>query len=352
MISVIIPAGPNEKIENINRTIDSLRSNASSVLEFIVVADGWEPKGVDSQARIHSFATNKGERETLNKGVELANGSHVLRIDAHCSMSNDWDVEFLKHCKDNTICVSTLDALDETTWEGRGHAYRFVYININGEEKWWGGYKENKDVDAEPTMSFTGCGWLCNRDFYLNHLYSDVSLSKWGSIGPEMSLRTEKAGGSVLLCKKVKCGHVFTTNPKGYPVSEVAKTRLKLLAKYAKYLYAAAKRFNAPGWENITEDYIVNYRNYFMYETTIDRKETTETRDSSGNVIKKVIKYYQPVPYKGAENPDDPEVGKRLTQDAPVVQIRIADWGVQGWHYTTLNKKEDIELWLFENAPV
>jgi glycosyltransferase involved in cell wall biosynthesis len=350
LISVIIPSGPNEKIENINRTILSLRENSLSKLEFIVIADGWSPVGIDKDAIVYCFEENMGERVTLNKGAEIASGSHMLRIDAHCSMSKGWDLELLKHCKCDTICVSRIDAMNETTWKRLGHDYRFVYINTSGEEKWWGSYEENGDLEAEPTFSFTGCGWLCNKDFYLKHLKSDVNLAKWGSIGPEMTLKCEVAGGTIMLCKKVVCGHVFTTNSSGYPISEVAKVRKKLLAKYSKYLYRLAKKFNAPGWEDITEDYILNYERNFMYRTDVSKKVEQEVKNADGKVIKKIIKEYKPVHYNGKENPDIPEIGKKIAKDAEIKRIKIAELNENNnWEFRVLETKNEIDMWLFEN---
>ena len=365
MISVLIPTGSSEKPQWIYNTVESVTQTAKEDIEVLVLLDGWENRNKIVEirqllkpfknVRILPSSDNKGERGTVNRGAAAARGKFIIKLDAHCSLSAGWDVALKEQCCEKYLLVCTLDALNAETWIPLGHRYERVYITPSGEEKWWPNHLDHLDAASTivPSMSLTGCGWFCRRDYFLEHLRYDETLGKWGCIGPEMSAKVEKSGGAIFIHRGVRCGHVFSTNPRGYPVSEVVRTRKAVLSKYSAAIWALAQRFsNIPGWKHVLDDYPTNWEAYFMYETTIDRKETTETRDSSGNVIKKVIKYYQPVPYKGAENPDDPEVGKRLTQDAPVVQIRIADWGVQGWHYTTLNKKEDIELWLFENAPV
>ena len=350
LISVILSVGENEKKENVSRTIDSLKENSTHDLEFIFLADGWVPENLPENFIIKSYPNKVGQRVHLNDGVELASGEYILRLDSHCSMSDGWDKELIKYCKDDTICVSAIDVLKEDTWELKNHNYSFVYINPNCEEKWWGKYEQNKDLDCEPTMGFTGCGWFCKRDFYLKSLRLNEEFSKWGCMGNELTLKAYKAGGSILLCKKVICGHVFQTNPKGYAVSEVAEIRKKLLSKYSKYLYQAAKKFNAPGWENITEDYILNYERNFMYKTKVNKKINMEVKDAEGNIVKKVIKEYKPTPYEGNENPDIPEVGERISKDAELVKIKIATLKEDGsWEFKVIDSKNDIDLWIFEN---
>ena len=59
----------------------------------------------------------------------------------------------------------------------------------------------------------------------------------------------------IILNKNIRCNHVFSTKLGGYSTAEMEETREKLLLRYSKYLYRSAKKFNAPGWEDITEDY-------------------------------------------------------------------------------------------------
>jgi hypothetical protein len=175
-------------------------------------------------------------------------------------------------------------------------------------------------------------------------------MSKWGCIGPELTAKIEKANSSIILNKNVMCRHLFNTNPSGYSISEVAETRKQILKRYSKYLYQAAKRFNAPGWENITEDYILNYERDFMYRTDVSKKVEQEVKDLDGKVIKKIIKEYKPVPYEGKENPDIPEVGARIAKDAEISKIKIAELDDKGtWKFSVLESKNEIDLWVFEN---
>jgi glycosyltransferase involved in cell wall biosynthesis len=350
-ISVIIPTGENEKVKNINRTIESLLENASTEVEIIILADGWSQKeGIDDRAKISPSKENYGERITVNRGVEEAIGDYVLRIDSHCSMSENWDKILLEQYKEETISLCSLDALDEESWSPLSHKYDFVYIDTSCEEKWWPNYKEDKSLSCEPSMSLTGCGWFCNRQFFLDELKFDESLSKWGCIGPEITVKIEKINSSIILNKNVVCAHVFSTKEGGYPVHEAMMTRVSILKEYSKYLYRAAKRFNAPGWENVDEKYIKEYEELFVYESDVNRKDEVETKDEDGNLIKKIIKIYYPVKYKGVENPDIPEVGQRVTIGAKLKKIKIATLNDHGdFDYETIEDEHEVKKWSFEN---
>lgn len=350
-IIVIIPTGENEKLKNINRTVESCIEQADSEVEVLVLADGWIPEGIHEQAKISLSPINLGERKTVNRGFKEAVGDYVLRIDSHCAMSKHWDSVLLGQYEEGTISLCVLDALDEDSWESLGHNYTFVYINPSCEEKWWGHYpKQNKELMCEASMSLTGCGWFSNKQFFLDHLQFDEDLSKWGCIGPELTAKIEKIDSSVMLNKNARCLHLFNTNASGYPISEVAKTRKQVLSRYAKYIYRSAKKFNAPGWEDITEDYIVNYERNFMYRTDVSKKVEQEVKNSDGKVIKKIIKEYKSVPYNGKENPDIPEIGAKIAKDAEIKKIKIAELNEDNnWEFSVIESKNDIDLWLFEN---
>jgi len=348
-VTVIIPTGKNEKINNINRTIKSVLNNSSMSVEILVLADGWEPDGINTNAKISSSCINIGERKTVNRGFKEAEGDYVLRIDAHCAMSKDWDKILLDQYKKNTISLCILDALDEETWGSLNHRYTFVYVNPSCEEKWWGDYPEGL-ITCEPTMSLTGCGWFCDKNLFLNKLQFDEDLSKWGCIGPELTAKIERINGSIILNKNVTCLHLFTTNSSGYPVAEVAKSRKQMLSRYARYIYKAAKRFNAPGWENINKDYITNYERNFMYETDVSKKDHIEVKNENGKVIKTVIKIYESVHYKGVEDPDIPEIGRKITKNAKLQKIKIATSNLDNkLNYEIIEGEQAINKWLFEN---
>lgn len=355
-VSVIIPVGRNEKESSYSRTIQSLINSSKEDIEILFLADGWKPKESLSclklpQVRVLPSSTSLGQRVQGNKGAALARGKYILRIDAHCKMSEGWDVKLKESCSDRTVLVCIIEPLNEETWKPKSGSYSFVYMTPSGKDKWWGSYhSKDNDQEVQPTMSLTGCGWFCKRDYYSKHIIADGTLGKWGGIGPEVALKVEASGGDLLLHKGVRCGHLFNTSSGGYPVTIATQTRKALLRKYHKHLYKLAQKFSpVPTWEDVREDYLENWERYFMYETVVTRKDKMETKDASGKVIKTVLKYYKPVPYVGEENPDLPEVGARVTKDAEVERIKVAELKGDVWEYNDYTNDADIRVWLFEN---
>jgi len=355
IVSVIIPVGKNEKESSYMRTIQSLFDTTHDEIEILFMADGWVPnKNLFKnypQVKIVSSEKNEGQRVQGNRGAEIAKGDYIFRIDSHCKMSEGWDKKLKESCREKTVLVCVIEPLIEETWKPKNGSYTFVYLTPSGEDKWWGNYPlKNKKETVQPTMCLTGCGWFCRKDYYLEHIKFDETLGKWGGIGLEVALKVEASGGELLLHKDVRCGHLFNTNSKGYPVSVVTKTRKKILERYHKFLYNRAQKFMpVPSWENVKDDYLNDWESYFMYNTDVTRQDKTEVKDAKGNVIKKVIKYYKPVPYKGKENPDIPEVGNRITKNAKIEKIKIAELVNGNWKFTTLETKNEIDMYLFEN---
>lgn len=356
MTSVIMPVGANEKESSYMRTINSLIETARNKIEILFLADGWQPNNnlfdIYPQVRVLPSEKNLGERITVNRGASLANGEYIFRIDAHCKMSENWDVRLKEACSERVLLVCVLDALNEKEWKELGHNYTFVYVTPSAEEKWWGNYKKKEDTsEVQETMSLTGCGWFCRTDYFKDSLWFDESFGKWGCIGPELTVKAFKSHGKMLLHKGVRCAHLFNTNPKGYPVSVVTDTRKKLLGLYHKELYTIAKRFSpVPSWENVEEDYMNNWESYFMYNTDVTKQDKVEVKDKDGKVIKKVIKYYKPVKYVGKENPDIPEIGRKVTENAVIERIKVAELENENkWKFTDYKTKQEIEMYLFEN---
>ena len=114
--SIIIPVGKNEKKFHYIKTIEALIETAQEPIEILFLADGWNPNirllNKYSQVKVVPSKKNLGERQTVNRGAKIAKGDYILKIDAHCDMSKDWDIKLKKACSNKTLLVCTLDALD------------------------------------------------------------------------------------------------------------------------------------------------------------------------------------------------------------------------------------------------
>jgi glycosyltransferase involved in cell wall biosynthesis len=98
MVSVVIPS---RNAEFLQRTIDDLFAKAKGEIEVIVVLDGFWPDPpiinrnnliIIHHGEVHN---NKGMRFSINAGMAVAKGSHVMKIDEHCIVDEGWDEKLL-----------------------------------------------------------------------------------------------------------------------------------------------------------------------------------------------------------------------------------------------------------------
>ena len=247
--SVIMPIGREKYTQ---RTIDNLIETATGDIEIIAIFDGIEPD-IEQQdkVRIYHNKAMQGVRRVFNEGAKLATGKYLFRIDAHCIMSQGWDTKLKCACKDKTVVCSVLDGIREETWEPKTHNYTFCSIDKNYETKWWGKRKKLGDCDLiEETMSFTGCGWMVQKDYW-EHIKYNEDYASWGLIGTETSLNVWLGtGGRVLLRTDVRCAHLFRKdNP--MPKTTNVDTRRALKAKWGHKISELVIYFDSPGWEKV-----------------------------------------------------------------------------------------------------
>lgn len=258
MISVIIPARQEPYI---NKTIKSLYDNAIEEIEVIVVLEG-EAAEIDERAKVIFHPNPLGRRVGMNEAAKMAKGEYLFHIDAHCSMSEAWDIRLKDSCKEKTLVVSIIQSMDEKTWKGKPkHYYTFVSLDRNLKEHWWGKYKQIPYCDTvEETMAFTGCGWLIRKDFYEELGGCDESLGQLCHLGPEWALKVWCNDGRMLLRKDVICGHVFGSpkiqnySPQHIGDYDFAK---RMREQYGDKIDLLREKFDPPGWEDdvvITEE--------------------------------------------------------------------------------------------------
>lgn len=261
LVSVVIPVAPWESKENYTRTINSLFQTAEKDIEVVLVLDGWKEKKIEKEIRqnddIQIIKTNdtKGERISVNEGVAKASGNYILKIDAHCSYTKNWDASYKQTCGNKNFVVPTMLALMEDTWRPWGNPMSFVRITPTMHEKWWGKYQGNNLKMVEPNMSFTGCGWFTTKKFFWEMGGFDNTLSKWGCIGPEVSVKIHRLGGEVLLRKNLACYHVFGTAKGGYSIPEMKRSQKEILKQYSEELWELYLKFKVrqdiPEWNEI-----------------------------------------------------------------------------------------------------
>lgn len=227
MISVIIPTVNDPSLE---KTIQYVSRNASGSIEFIIVNDGGEPLSLPN-VRLIQHSKRLGRRVSINEAAKIANGSHLFIIDAHCSMTKDWDTKMLESCPEKGIVVSCIQDMFGDSYKLRPGIYGHVYLNRDYEEKWW---DRKPAKTTEELMCFTGCSWLIPKEYYWDCGGYDESLGEYGWDGPEWACKVWMGAnpGKVLLRSDVICGHVFGTNDN----NKLFLTKRLTLGDYKKYM--------------------------------------------------------------------------------------------------------------------
>jgi len=118
MLSIIIPHRVDEFL---NKTVTDLLQKARGEIEIIVICDGvWPSQIIDDQRvrYIHQGTVHNapGMREAINKGMRLARGQYVMKLDEHCMLSEGFDLELIANC-DDSLVIPRRKRLDAEKWE-------------------------------------------------------------------------------------------------------------------------------------------------------------------------------------------------------------------------------------------
>lgn len=311
-VSVIIPAH-NEQ-EWLNRTIQNILTTARGDIEVCVVLNGYDQEvhadTIRHRVKVLRYQENMGERLAMNSAAQMATGTHLLRIDAHCDFSPDgWDVMMEEVTGEKDITVAVLTATDKQWKRIPGHWYGFCRLlktadeqgRLGLEAKW---QKPNKDKDIyqmlEPNMAFTGCGFMLRRDFYFQIGGADEDLPKMGAIGEEFAIKAWAAGGKVQTRTDVMIGHIFDTG--GYDTTGVHDARVVLLEKYGDAYDAVKEKF--PHFDTGIQLRSAAHKGPDIRTVIVTRTDTSETKDKDGKLIRRKIEQFKYV-WLESEHPDE-----------------------------------------------
>ena len=106
MLSIIIPSRSPQYLQ---QTIDDLLTKAEGPVEIIVVMDGlWAPLKDDPRVIILHHGgvhASKGMRASINAGVAISTGTHIMKIDEHCTVDQGYDVKLKADCEENWVVI-------------------------------------------------------------------------------------------------------------------------------------------------------------------------------------------------------------------------------------------------------
>lgn len=318
MITVIIPTVNDPYLK---KTMIDVWEHSSRDIDFIVINDGGTPLPdlhIDNsittpmQYEYQGIEHKKtlGRRVSINKAAKIAKGSHLFILDAHCSMTPEWDTKMLESCPEKGIVVSCIQDMYGDSYELRPGVYGHVYLNRAYEEKWW----SRKPVKrTEEMMCFTGCSWLIPKDYFWECEGYDESLGGYGWDGPEWACKVWMGPnpGKVFLRSDVTCGHVFGTNEntKLFPISKIlyGDYRQYMIERYGDKIEAFRKKFS-PLPDEVEKKKVAAKPCKSCSEKTKKKRDVITTvkkvdivESKRGEVVFKIVKVHYK-PYKVAHD--------------------------------------------------
>jgi hypothetical protein len=326
MVSVLI-ATINDP--NVNRTVDEIRKTADGQVEFIVVNDGGTPLTLPG-ATVIEHSEIMGRRVSFNQAARMALGDYLLIIDPHCSMSEHWDTYMKEACGRDNLVFPVIRDIFPDTWQYRPGEYLHVSMNREYTEKWWFLRPWKLCQEQEESMCFTGCGWMIARDRYWELGGYDESLGKYGWDGPEWSCKIWLSDnpGKVILHTKVICGHIFGTNIGGklYRCQMIPKKQYidAMTQKWSAKVPSLIERFApVPDWSDGQTPGRTQMSQGTEREVKLQRQKESVTRDEKGEIVRKVVTYYEYVYHDDGNGPDEKEILKQYADKLEPVGTEI-----------------------------
>ena len=279
-LSVLIPAR-NEMF--LQRTIEDVLAHARADTEVIAVLDGeWPDPPLQDHPRLrvtHS-ATVLGQRAATNLAARMSTATYVMKLDAHCSVDDGFDVKLIAADREigrpdvtqipamynlrafqwkcgacgnetyqgptPTTCAAC-EALDKTGgpfervmyWDrlagGRKKHIRTEFWRFDHELhfQYWSAYGERPAAHGElvDVMSSIGACFFMRRQRFEEIGGLDEAHGSWGQFGTEIACKSWLSGGRHVVNKRTWFAHLFRTQggdftfPYHNPESKIREAR-------------------------------------------------------------------------------------------------------------------------------
>lgn len=263
-LSVIIPARNEEFLQC---TIEDVLSKAEADTEVIAVLDGYWPEvglSVTEKVTVIHHENSIGQRAAMNEGVRLSQAKYIMKLDAHCSMDQGFDVKLMADCEYNWTVLPRMYVLDAFHWKclkcgkhshqgpqktecvvcGKDTKFErkmiwkrkkrkrtdYMWINEELRIKYFDGpslrpygdvgeikkrcsHKKRDWAKGDITDVMVGIGacWFQHRDYYWELGGLDENHGSWGQVAVELACKTWLSGGRQVVNKKTWFAHLPRT---------------------------------------------------------------------------------------------------------------------------------------------
>lgn len=271
-LSILIPAR-NEVF--LAKTVSDILEHREGETEVIVIADGaWPEPVLPDHPRVHLVYHGEavGQRAGTNEAARLSNAKFIMKVDAHCSFEQGFDVKLMKDCEYDWTVVPRMYNLHAFDWKCRGcglrvyqspvpekcsecsstglekemvwlprlrHRSDFMRFDMNMKFQYWRKYEKRKEAKKEiaDQMCALGACWMMHRDRYWELGGLDEGHGSWGQMGVEVACKSWLSGGRQVVNKKTWFAHMFRTNTGftfPYPISHQQQERAR---KYSRNIW-------------------------------------------------------------------------------------------------------------------
>lgn len=252
-LSVIIP-GRNEQF--MRRTIEDVLAHMKADTEIIAVCDGsWPDPVIQDHPRVKIVHTTKpiGQRAATNVGAQLSRAKYVMKLDAHCSVEDEFDVKLIADMQPDWTVTPRMYRLHVYDWrcnecghgtyqgsrpekcEECGAPQKDIYMHMVWEPKWkvgptvswrfdssmhfqyWTEHRKRPEVVEQAktglieTMSCIGCCFFMERERFLALGGMDEGHGSWGQYGAELACKAWLSGGKLITNLNTWVAHLFRT---------------------------------------------------------------------------------------------------------------------------------------------
>lgn len=243
-VSIIIPSRDEFTLNN---TIRDLLKSAVGEIEILAIIDGptsYPLPPEDKSLKLIQLPEPMGMRHGINLASQIATGKYLMKLDAHCVMSNGFDLLLQENCDDDWVVVSRRNELSPE-WEITDTTpvdYFYMsnpwtssqgYMRMS---RWISRDRQRKDFMLDETMTFSGSNWFMTKDHFIKRIrmMDEERFGQWSGEPEELACKTWLGGGKVMVNKNIVHAHM-RKDKLGRPYNISWGSALKGLRESARY---------------------------------------------------------------------------------------------------------------------
>lgn len=250
-LAVLIP-GRNEAF--MRHTIEDVLAHMQADTEIVAICDAYwpDPPIVDHpKVKIIHTTESIGQRAATNLGAQISRAKYVMKLDAHCSVDDGFDVKMIEKMEPDMTMIPAMHRLHAFDWHCNGCGERqyqgtkpnecpvckesdftkvmvwqprFQYeptvswrFDPNLHFQYWREHKDLPEVQEQTktgiieTMSCIGCCFMMERERFWEIGGMDEGHGSWGAYGTELACKSWLSGGRMVTNVQTWIAHLFRT---------------------------------------------------------------------------------------------------------------------------------------------